>query len=91
MKISQKQVDEILSKCEAEYFIVQHTLATVCAIQYQGFVLAADFSACSRLEHFDEEVGRQVAYERAIHKAEQKIWEVLGVYSIDPFNLIQKD
>ena len=91
MKISQKQVDEILSKCEAEYHSVQHTLATICSINYNGFVLAVDFSSCTSLEHFDEEVGRQVAYERAIHKAEQKIWELLGVYSMDPFNLIQKD
>ena len=86
-KISPEQVQEILKECQAEYWEVQHTLATACAIRYNGFVLAVEFSACTSIDHFDKEVGRNVAYECAIRKAESKIWEMLGIASLDPLGL----
>ncbi|MCP4393191.1 MAG: hypothetical protein GY804_02835 [Alphaproteobacteria bacterium] len=90
-KIRQEQVAYILDQCQAEYWEIQHTLGTACAIHYHGFILAVEYSACISIDHFDSEIEKQFAYERAIHKAEQKIWEILGCHAYDPFNLDKKD
>lgn len=61
----------------AEYQRFGETL-TVCVLTLQnGFTVTGE-SACINADNFDEEIGKQVAYDDAV----EKIWELEGYLAV---------
>lgn len=68
--VKYEDLDERIA--EARYHRVEGTTATVCmVILHSGFVVIGQ-SACINPEVFDEEAGREFAYQEAL----KKLWEL---------------
>ena len=57
-----------------EYWVVPNTTTTVCAMIFQNNYVITGTSAAASMDNFDQEVGRNIAYENA----RQRIWPLLG-------------
>ncbi len=72
MKLTKQGIDNKINSIS--YFRVANTTVTICAIKLtNGFVVTGQ-SACIDLEQFDEQTGKDLAYENAV----DKIWELEG-------------
>lgn len=77
-KVTKERIDYLLKSSTAHYNRL-HGTTTVCQIVLQnGFSVAIGVSACVDKSNFDEKIGRQYAYEDALQKAEDKLWELEG-------------
>jgi hypothetical protein len=57
-----------------EYWIVANTTTTVCAMVLQNNFVVIGKSAAASMANFDEEIGKQIAYDNA----REQIWQLEG-------------
>lgn len=77
-KVTKERIDKLLGSSTAHYNKL-HGSTTVCQIVLQnGFTLAIGVSYCVDHSNFDAALGRKYAYEDAIKKATDKLWELEG-------------
>nr|DAD80231.1 MAG TPA: hypothetical protein [Caudovirales sp. ctTqA28] len=91
-RITKDHIDSLLATSTAHYNKL-HGTTTVCQIVLQnGFNIANGFSSCVDPANFDAKLGRQYAYEDAIKKAEERLWEFEGyrlAMKLKPINILK--
>lgn len=71
-RLTPEHIDKSIAR--AQYHVFEGSQLTVCCLTLRnGFTVTGE-SACVSPENFDEEIGRQIAYD----KARSKIWELEG-------------
>lgn len=71
-RLTPEAIDDTI--CTVAYYVFPGTTLTVCCLTLRNGFNAIGKSAAASPENFDEEIGRQVAY----NDARNKIWELEG-------------
>lgn len=67
--------DDIKAKVKSDhYYVIPNTTTTICSLTLDNGYVVVGESACASPENFDEEVGRKLAYARAL----EKVWPLEG-------------
>lgn len=72
MALSVKYEDLTAKIADTRYHRIENTTATVCALVLQSGFAVIGQSACLNPEMYDEEAGRELAYQDAV----KKLWEL---------------
>ena len=70
----------------AQFWHVDGTTTTICAMVLTNGTVVVGKSACVSAENFDEELGRQIAYD----DARNKIWELEGYLLRDNLHTLEQ-
>ena len=74
-RVTPQMIEEAIDpKIPAQYHVFPNTTVTVCCLSLRnGFTVVGE-SACASPENFNEELGRQIAFDNAKHQ----IWKLEG-------------
>jgi hypothetical protein len=71
-RLTPANIDSVIKN--TQYFRVEESTATICAITLTNGTVVTGMSACVSPENFDPEIGEQVAFD----DARRKIWDLEG-------------
>jgi len=71
-RISVNDIDKFIKS--TDYYIFPNSTMTVCMITMTNDFSIIGESACASTENFNEEIGREIAY----NNAKEKIWPLVG-------------
>lgn len=78
-KVQPSTIAQLVNSLRCTFTVLNDSTTTVAAMSLpNGFSVALGTSACVDPKNFNEELGQKYAYEDALPKAEEKLWEMEG-------------
>lgn len=82
MKVCVETIESLSKQLSVRYHHVEGTTLTACwSFLPNGFAVGYGQSACISSELFDEDIGREIAYENCMKDSINKLWLLEG-YSL---------
>lgn len=78
-KVTDEQVQSYLRLCTVDFYNPEGSTLTICSVFLpNGFNLAIGTASCVAKANFNKDIGEQIALNKAMALAEDKLWELLG-------------
>lgn len=83
-RVMPEQIEFLMSKLRFEFSFIPNTTTTLCTaiLELEGhtFTIATAMSACASPENFDKEIGKRIAKENVLIKADNELWRLEGYW-----------